>query len=53
MQKVMLEQKGMIEGLSKAEENQQTIEIVQDRLKTSQGIPPTCFKFHPSLMLWK
>jgi hypothetical protein len=42
MRKVMLEQKGVIEGLSKKEaENQPTIEIFKGSLKASQGMSPS------------
>jgi uncharacterized coiled-coil protein SlyX len=51
MRKVMLEQKSLIEGLSKKEvENQQTIDIFQDRLKAIQGISLSCVRFRPLLM---
>jgi hypothetical protein len=44
MHKLVLEQKSEIERLSKKEaESQQTIEVLEESLKVSQGMSPSCF----------
>jgi hypothetical protein len=41
----VLEQKSEIERLSKKEaESHQTIEVLEERLKISQGMSPSCFE---------
>jgi hypothetical protein len=44
MHKLVLEQKNEIERLSKKEaESEQIIEVLEERLKVSQGMSPSCF----------
>jgi hypothetical protein len=54
MHKLVLEQKSEIESLSKKEaESHQTIEVLEERLKISQGMSPSCFRFRTLFLLFE